>query len=210
MAGKLGLGLLETLLENLDRDLNLANTTLTNPIITTSAAVTLTGDVTSTKLVHSVGVDVAQAAAGAGNFTSTFTQPANSVLTKCYIVCTDAPTVGTGDIGYDVGTSAAGGQIIAAQADEILDGGTTVVVGAVTYPGLALSLPAGDSAAQAQVAIAATHVGGFVYDVQDDTTHVASAAYTSAARTVHCTITTSSTTSDAGVFRFVFELLQLA
>jgi len=30
MAGKLGLGLLETLLENLDRDLNLADTTLTN------------------------------------------------------------------------------------------------------------------------------------------------------------------------------------
>jgi hypothetical protein len=45
MAGKLGLGLLETLLENLDRDLNLASTTLTNPIITTSAAVTLTGTV---------------------------------------------------------------------------------------------------------------------------------------------------------------------
>jgi len=43
MAGKLGLGLLETLLENLDRDLNLASTTLTNPIITTSAAVTMTG-----------------------------------------------------------------------------------------------------------------------------------------------------------------------
>ena len=41
MAGKLGLGLLETLLENLDRDLNLANTTLTNPIITTNAIVSL-------------------------------------------------------------------------------------------------------------------------------------------------------------------------
>ena len=38
MAGKLGMGLLETLLENLNRDLNLANTTLTDPIITTSAA----------------------------------------------------------------------------------------------------------------------------------------------------------------------------
>lgn len=33
MAGKLGLGLLETLLENLDRDLNLADTTLTNPVL---------------------------------------------------------------------------------------------------------------------------------------------------------------------------------
>ena len=41
MAGKLGMGLLETLLENLDRDLNLADTTLTNPKITTSADVSL-------------------------------------------------------------------------------------------------------------------------------------------------------------------------
>ena len=41
MAGKLGLGLLETLLENLDRDLDLSNTTLTNPIITTDAAASL-------------------------------------------------------------------------------------------------------------------------------------------------------------------------
>jgi hypothetical protein len=48
MAGKLGMGLLETLLENLDRDLNLANSTLTNPIITTSAAVTTTGTVSMT------------------------------------------------------------------------------------------------------------------------------------------------------------------
>ena len=43
MAGKLGMGLLETLLENLDRDLNLADTTLTNPTITTSAASTFSG-----------------------------------------------------------------------------------------------------------------------------------------------------------------------
>jgi hypothetical protein len=43
MAGKIGMGLLETLLENLDRDLNLADTTLTNPTITTSAAATFSG-----------------------------------------------------------------------------------------------------------------------------------------------------------------------
>lgn len=43
MAGKLGMGLLETLLENLDRDLNLANSTLTNPAITTNAAVSING-----------------------------------------------------------------------------------------------------------------------------------------------------------------------
>ena len=51
MAGKLGMGLLETLLENLDRDLNLANSTLTNPIITTSAAVTTSGVRTHDSLI---------------------------------------------------------------------------------------------------------------------------------------------------------------
>jgi hypothetical protein len=48
MAGKLGMGLLETLLENLDRDLNLASTTLTNPKIVTTAVVDLTTCASST------------------------------------------------------------------------------------------------------------------------------------------------------------------
>ena len=43
MAGKLGLGHLETLVENLDRDLNLAGTTLTDPIIATSGSITQVG-----------------------------------------------------------------------------------------------------------------------------------------------------------------------
>ena len=59
-------------------------------------------------------------AEAAGTNTSTWTQPANSILTDCYIVCTDSPTIVSGSIGYDVGTSAAGGEIIAAQADEDL------------------------------------------------------------------------------------------
>ncbi len=159
-----------------------------------------------TKVVN-VGLEDALAA---GNKTVTWTQPAKSILTNCYIVCTDSPTVASGDIGYDVGTSAAGGQIIAAQADEILDGGTTVVEGAVTYPGMGVSLPAGDSAAQAKVGIDAGAIAnGFVYDVQDDTTHVVSITYTSAARTVHCTITTSTdvAATGGGNFAFVFEYL---
>ena len=116
---------------------------------------------------------------GAGDNTVTWEQPANSILTECYIVCVKAPTIVSGDIGYDVGTTAAGGEIIAAQADEILDAGTTVVTGAVTYPGMAVSLPSGTDAATAKVAIDAGAISnGFVYDVQDDTTHVVSITYT--------------------------------
>ena len=146
----------------------------------------------------------------AGNNTATWTQPANSILTNCYIVCTKAPTIVSGDIGYDVGTSEAGGEIIAAQADEILDAGTTVVVGAVTYPGMAVSLPGGTDAATAKVAIDAGAISnGFVYDVQDDTTHVVSITYTAGARTVHVTLTTDTavTSTGNGSFAFVFEYL---
>ena len=157
--------------------------------------------------VVSIGLADSEAA---GDNTVTWSQPANSILTDCFIVCTKAPTIVSGDIGYDVGTSAAGGEIIAAAADEILDAGTTVVIGAVTYPGMAVSLPTGTDAATAKVAIDAGAIAnGFVYDVQDDTTHVVSITYTAAARTVHVTLTTSTdvTSTGNGRFAFVFEYL---
>ena len=55
MAGKLGMGLLETLLENLDRDLNLADTTLTNPTITTTAVATFSGGLLNKNVVEQSG-----------------------------------------------------------------------------------------------------------------------------------------------------------
>ena len=149
----------------------------------------------------------------AGDLSVSWKQPANSVLTDCYIVCTDAVEVASGDIGYDVGTTAHGEQLIAAQADEILDGGTDVAIGAVTYPGMGVSLPGGTDAATAKVAIDAGAIAnGFVYDVQDDTTHVASTAYTASARDVFCTITTSTdvTSTGGGNFAFCFEYIQFA
>ena len=161
------------------------------------------------KRTQVVNINLADSEA-AGNNTVTWEQPANSIITECFIVCTKSPTVASGDIGYDVGTSAAGGEIIAAQADEILDGGTTVVLGAVTYPGMAVSLPAGDSAAQAKVGIDAGAIAnGFVYDIQDDTSHVVSITYTDAPRDVHVTLTTSTdaTSTGNGSFAFVFEYL---
>ena len=45
-------------------------------------------------------------------------------------MCTSAPTVASGDIGYKVGTATGGAQLVAASTDEILDGGTTVAEGA--------------------------------------------------------------------------------
>ena len=154
-------------------------------------------NVKSKFLTHTEPVEVTLAVdGGSQNADATFTQPANTVLTKCTIVCTAAPTIASGDIGYDVGTSAGGGQIIAAQADEILDAGTTVVLGAVTYPGLASGVEAATN--------------GLVFVTQDAGTHAISPAFTAAARTVHCRITSSSECTTAGKFVFLWEWIQLA
>ena len=78
---------------------------------------------------------------------------------------------------------------------------------------MAVSLPAGDSAAQAKVGSDAGAIAnGFVYDVQDDTTHVASAVYTASERDIYCTITTTTdvTSSGGGNFAFCFEYLQFS
>ena len=154
----------------------------------------------------------------AGDHSESWKQPANSIITNCYIVCTDAVTVASGDIGYDVGTSAHGEQLIAAQADEILDGGTDVAIGALTYPGMALAGPdvTGNDAADLatiKTAIDAKAVAnGFVYDIQDDTSHVASVVYTGSERDIFCTITTSTdvTSTGGGNFAFCFEYLQFS
>ena len=163
---------------------------------------------------HTRVVNVAVANSEAAGTNSEFwVQPANSVLTNCYIVCTDALAITSGDVGYSVGTAAAGVQIIAAAADEILDGGTDVAVGAVTYPGMGVSLPGGDAAADAKVGIDAGAIaGGMVYDVQDDTTHVASIAYTASARNVYCNIITSQAADSdgGGNFAFCWEYIQFA
>ena len=149
----------------------------------------------------------------AGDLSKSWKQPANSIITNCYIVCTDAVEVASGDIGYDVGTSAHGEQLIAAQADEILDGGTDVAIGALTYPGMGVSLPSGTDAATAKVAIDAGAIAnGFKYDVQDDTTHVVSAVYTATERDIYCTITTTTDVAAAGGgnFAFCFEYIQFS
>ena len=96
-----------------------------------------------------------------------------------------APVIGTGDIGYEVGTSSSGAQIVAAIADEILDGGTTVVVGNVTTTTL-------------------------VATTQSATTAPISAQYASAERTIYCNITNTVNSTTDGSFTFIIEYVQIA
>jgi len=154
---------------------------------TTVFDVASTGIVTDKYVKHvgfATGVTV-NTTAGDSPSIGEFTQPANTIITDIKIFCATAPTIGTGDIGYEVGTSSSGAQIVAAQTDEILDGGTTVVVGNVTVTSLVLQ-------------------------TQDATTAPASVQYTSAERTIYCNITNTVDATTAGSFTFIIEYVQVA
>ncbi len=58
-----------------------------------------------------------------------WTQPANTLISRIWVVCTSAPTLSSGDIGYEVGTSSSGAQIVATSSDTIVDGTTTIAAG---------------------------------------------------------------------------------
>ena len=135
-------------------------------------------------VAHVTGVTV-NSTAGDSPAIGTFVQPAGTVITDIKIFCATAPVIGTGDIGYEVGTSSSGAQIVATQADEILDGGTTVVVGNVTLTSLVLQ-------------------------TQDATTAPVSVQYAAAARNIFCNITNTVDATTAGSFTFVIEYVQVA
>ena len=155
--------------------------------VTTTCDIASTGIVTNKFIKHvgfATGVTV-NTTAGDSPAIGEFTQPANTIITDIKIFCVTAPTIGTGDIGYEVGTSSSGAQIVAAITDEILDGGTTVVVGNVTTTTL-------------------------VATTQSATTAPVSAQYASAERTIYCNITNTVDATTAGSFTFIIEYVQVA
>ena len=163
------------------------NVTAGTGAVTNTFDIASTGIVTDKYLKHvgfATGVTV-NTTAGDSPAIGEFTQPANTIITNIKIFCATAPVIGTGDIGYEVGTSSSGAQIVAAQTDEILDGGTTVVLGNVTVTSLVLQ-------------------------PQDATTAPASVQYASAERTIYCNITNTVDATTAGSFTFIIEYVQIA
>ena len=159
----------------------------TTGAFTTVASTASTGIVTNKFVKHvgfATGVTV-NTTAGDSPTIGEFTQPANTIITDIKIFCATAPVIGTGDIGYEVGTSSSGAQIVAAVTDEILDGGTTVVLGNVTLTTL-------------------------VVQTQSGTTAPASVQYASAERTIYCNITNTVDATTAGSFTFIIEYVQIA
>ena len=151
------------------------------------ASIASTGIVTNKFVKHvgfATGVTV-NTTAGDSPAIGEFTQPANTVITDIKIFCVTAPIIGFGDIGYEVGTSSSGAQIVAAITDEILDGGTTVVVGNVTTTTL-------------------------VVETQNAATAPVSPQYASAERTIFCNVTNTVDATTAGSFTFVIEYVQVA
>ena len=172
----------------------MANTTFSGPVrsengfqsvdkSTTTGAFT-TRVVLGKGVGHASGVTVNTSAGDSGAI-GEFTQPANTVITNISIVCITAPVIGTGDIGFEVGTSSSSAQIVAAITDQILDGGTTVVVGNVVN----LTL---------------------VAQTESGTTAPASVQYTGSERTVYCNITNTVNATTAGSFTFIIEYVTTA
>jgi hypothetical protein len=126
MAGKLGMGLLETLLENLDRDLDLANTTLTNPIITTSAAVTLSGHTTTASVTKGlVNLTVTDAITQAEHAGRTLVLAAADAASTAVTLTLPAATGSGNEYNFVVGVvnaMTAGYKIQVADATDTIDG----------------------------------------------------------------------------------------
>ena len=131
------------------------------------------------------GITNVPCAATAGTNEVTFSQPDNTVITSIQIVCTSAPTVASGDIGFKVGTATGGAQLVAAITDQILDGGTTVPAGA-GYNLTLLNTTVSDATPAASPAV---NVSG-------------------AARSIFLQITNTVNASASGNFRFIINIQQ--
>jgi len=155
----------------------MANTTFSGPVRSENGFIggtknTTTGAFTANWTINASGAyvgtqqEVCAVLAGsveatAGTNELSFSQPDNTVITKIELVVTSAPTVALGDIGFKVGTASGGAQLVAAAADQILDGGTTVPAGA-HYDTTLLDTTASDAAPAASPRV---NVSGLARDI---------------------------------------------
>ena len=120
----------------------------------------------------------------------TWTQPANTVITAILGMVVVAPvTAASADLGVEVGTASGAGQIVAQDADLVIDAaadGTDAAVGGFVGP---LTL----------------------VNTTDDTELAAYAAYASSARTVYLnTVTSNHSVTTAGTFRWIIKYVSVS
>jgi hypothetical protein len=152
---------------------------------TNNFVINTAGTVVTSPAIVLQGLATGTLSATTGDSITTFSQPANTVITRISILCVTTATVATGDIGIEVGTTSSGAQIVASATDEILDGGTSVPAGAY-YNTTLLNTTASDAAP------------------------AASPLYASAARDIYLNITNTTTPSARGSFKWIIEYSQVA
>ena len=119
-------------------------------------------------------------------------QPANTIIRSISILFPSAAySTGTGnDLGFEVGTSSSGAQIVAQQTDQIIDAG----------------------ADGTDLATGAFVVTTLIVPTEDGTTLATNTAYSAAARTVYLntTCTNAAAVVTPGTARWVIEYVQVA
>jgi hypothetical protein len=158
---------------------------------------TSTGAYTNNFVINSTGTQITSPAivlqglatgtlsATTGDSITTFAQPANTVITRISILCVTTATVASGNIGFEVGTTSSGAEIVATDANDILAAGTSVPAGAF-YNTTLLNTTA-QSASPA-----------------------ASPLYASAARDIYLNLTNTTTPTARGSFKWIIEYTQVA
>jgi hypothetical protein len=128
---RMGLGRMEALLEAVDRDLNLVNTTLTNCTITTSATCTFTGD--NVGITNVVSKLVTFTGSSANIDSGAMVIPAGSIITRLTAIVQTALAHASATVGVSVGTAAGGTQFTGGLDADALEGsGTSVAAGVGT------------------------------------------------------------------------------
>ena len=132
-----------------------------------------------------------------------WTQPANTVLTNIYLVVTGAPTTAaSADLGYEVGTSSSGTEIVSAQTDQVIDAGAD---------GTDLAKGAFIHVAGVGYAAGGSVVAALNRKTMDATTLDADVNYTDADRTLYFNTTcTDHAVTVTGSVRWVIEFLRTA
>ena len=188
---RIGLARVENLIENLKREINWGTATFTG---------TGTGAISAARITNTT------AFVQNSDSVVEWTQPANTALINIYLAFTAAPeTAASADLGFEVGTSSGGGEIVTKMADEIIDAGadgTDLAAGAVLHI--------------AGRGNAADGTGGPVLNAfnaatSDATTLAADGTYTSAARTLYLnTVCSNHSVTTAGTAVWICEYMKLA
>jgi hypothetical protein len=132
---RMGLGRMEALLEQVDRDLNLVNSTLTNCAITTSAACTFSGATTFTGdnvgATNIVSKLVTFTGSSANIDSGAMVIPAGSIITRLTAIVQTSLAHASATVGVSVGTAAGGTQFTGTLDVDALEGSGTAVAAGV-------------------------------------------------------------------------------